>query len=147
MIKIFFLLLLFISNPIFAQTQPAFRFEPIYGVERTQVEYPKPSRYVTRTLFGARVLYGVRLLSAELEFSRSDDSRNYSSDNYKIHDTVERLMLGARSTFDLSTFLSWWLRSGVRASRQKSVIDDNGTSRTETPPTDFYKWISFHQKV
>ena len=131
-------ILIFITSSLaYSQSKSAFVFEPIYGVERTQVEYPKPSRYVTRSLFGARALYGVRLLSAELEYTRSDDTRTYTEDDYKVHDTVERLMLGTRSTFAISSFLGWWLRFGVRASKNKAEITDQGVESTENPPIEY----------
>ena len=50
-----------------AAGESKFIVEPLYGVETRLVRYPEPASYVTSAVYGARVLYGVTLLSGEAE--------------------------------------------------------------------------------
>lgn len=129
-------LLLCWTTLTWAQGSMSVRFEPLYGVEHTQNRYPEPARFTTRTFFGARVLAGVPLLSAELEATQANDRRDYPSDNQKVEDQVQRAMLGVRSTYALGSFLGFYLRAGARGTKQKTTITDttNDTKVVKEPP-------------
>lgn len=136
---ILFLCFLLSALPSFAQSSFTIKFEPLYGVEHTLNRYPEPARYSTRTFFGARILAGTTLLSAELEGTQSNDRRDYPSQNLKTEDQVQRAMLGLRTTIPATSWLGTFARAGVRASKEKTIITNTATDTQETkePPLQF----------
>lgn len=130
--KILFLLsFLLLASSVFAQSGASIRFEPLYGVEHTQNQYPEPARYSTRSFFGLRALAGYTLLSAELEATQSNDRRDYPSENLKVEDQIRRAMVGLRSTYALSHFLGFYLRAGAGGTEEKNTITNTNTSVVE----------------
>jgi hypothetical protein len=129
------LYLIFMVKASWAQNsqKSALRFEPIYGVEHVETRYPAPARMVTRAVLGGRVLYGVPSLSAELELSQSRGKRSYPSQNIAAEDQITRLMMGLRSSFALAQSLSWYLRGGLRASKEKTTLEENGVKTVKEP--------------
>lgn len=134
MIKFLFLILLLTSSWVNAQVKSSLRFEPIFGVEHAETRYPEPARMTTRATLGGRVLYGAPLLSSEFELSKAQGKREYPSQNITAKDDITRLMVGLRSTFSLTNFLGWYLRGGVRASKEVTEIEENGVKTTKEPP-------------
>jgi hypothetical protein len=113
------------------------KIEPMYGVERTQREYPQPARYVTKTYVGLRALWGVPLISAELEIANSTNTEDFPTDNLKVTYKDQRAMLGIRSYLINSKVVGWYGRLGARAKKQTREITEAGVSRTETDDPDF----------
>ncbi len=109
-------------------------FEPLYGVETTLVQYPEPARYITRSTYGARVLYGVSFLSGETEYTTAKSRNDYPSTNVKVEDTAERLSVGLRSTLPFNQYIGVYFRAGGRASRGESIITTAGVSETKENP-------------
>lgn len=133
------LCLFLISLSASAQGNFTIKFEPLYGVEHVLNRYPEPARYSTRTFFGARVLAGTTLLSAELEGTQSNSRRDYPSQNQKTEDQAQRAMAGLRTTIPATEWLGAFARAGVRASKEKTVITNTATDTRETkePPVQF----------
>lgn len=134
-IKLFIALIITI---LFFETASAadskFTFEPLYGVETALVRYPEPPRYVTRATYGARVLYGVTLLSAEAEFTQARSRKDYPDIDQKVEDTSDRLSIGARTTIPMSQYIGFYVRAGGRASRGETVVTTAGVSETHKNP-------------
>lgn len=132
-----YLIVLFglVSLPVFSQDF-SLRFEPLYGFEHTQNQYPPPARYSTKTFFGARVLAGLTILSLEVEGTQSNGRRDFPSQNEKAEDQAQRLMVGLRSTLPTSNWLGIFGRAGVRASKEKTIITNTATNEktTKEPP-------------
>lgn len=126
----FALLGLILSLPCFGNF--SIRFEPIYGVEHTLNRFPEPESYSTRTFFGARVLAGTTLLSAELEGTQGNARRDFPGQNLKTEDQVQRLMAGLRTTLPATSWLGTFARAGVRGSKEKFVITNTLTNTSET---------------
>lgn len=129
-------LVLLLSLPAFADQNFSIKFEPLYGVEHSANRYPEPARYSTKTFFGLRVLAGVTLLSLELEGNQSNGRRDYPSDNQKVEDQVQRVLVGLRSTVPTTDWLAIFARAGARGSKEKTIITDTSTGNKETkePP-------------
>ena len=108
--------------------------EPLLGVETAMVRYPEPSRYVTRTMFGARVLYGVTLFSGELEYTEAQSRKDYTSTDQKVYDKAQRASLGIRSTMALGSYLGFYLRAGGRATQGKTEVTTAGVTETKDNP-------------
>jgi hypothetical protein len=134
-IKQFFVLV--ISLFLFQVAEAAenkFQFEPLFGVETALVRYPEPSRYVTRTMYGARALYGITLLSGELEVTEAQSRKDYSSTDQKVFDKSQRASLGIRSTQALGKFFGIYVRLGGRASQGKTEVTTAGVTETIDNP-------------
>jgi hypothetical protein len=107
------------------------KIEPVYGVERTQRQYPEPPKYVTRTVLGMRALYGVPLISAELEVNQSTFTDSFPDSNEEVTYTNQRAMLGIRSYPIRSKVVGIFFRAGARAKQQTRDIKSGGSTTTE----------------
>ncbi len=128
----FILVLLSVTLSAFGQSdnKSKFTIEPIYGVETALVQYPEPPRYKTRATYGARALYGVTLLSGELEYTTSNSREDYPAQDKVVTDKVERANLGIRSTFPMGKYIGFYLRAGGSASRGKTTVKTAGVEET-----------------
>lgn len=114
-------LLFLLSLPSFA-SKSALTIEPLYGIERTQREYPAPAKYTTRTFLGLRGTYGTRLLAGELEVSQSVENEDFPAQGEEVKYTTQRAMLGIRSYPIASQYFGVFFRGGARAQMRKREI-------------------------
>ncbi len=98
------------------------------------MRFPEPARYLTRATYGARVLYGLTQLSAELEYTQAQSREDYPSKDQKVFDQSQRLAAGIRSTIGLGQFLGIYGRVGGRASQGKTEIETAGVKETKDNP-------------
>lgn len=133
------LLCVLISLPVIAESKLSIRFEPLYGFEHTQNQYPEPARYSTRTFFGARVLAGYTILSLEVEATQANGRRDFPSENQKAEDQAQRLMVGLRSTIPATKWLGVFARAGARGSKEKTTLTDTstGVKTIKEPPIQY----------
>jgi hypothetical protein len=91
--------------------------EPIIGYERVQKLVPQ--RHTRdRLTYGARARAGIPAISAELEYTRAEDTEDFSNQPLtRVKDQDDRLKLGIVSSYSLSTLLSFQARAGGQASR------------------------------
>lgn len=131
--QFFILSVLTLSTVSFAQTSKTkFTLEPIYGVETRMVRYPEPARYTTDVVYGARILYGVTLLSGEAEYTTTHTRNDYPSRDLKVEDKAERLSLGIRTTLPMNQYIGTYFRIGGRASRGESILTTTSTGQSES---------------
>lgn len=127
------LITLFTSSLVYAQdSQYKFSLEPLYGLETSYVRYPSPGKYVTRGTYGMRALYGLTILSGELEVTQARSNETYG--DVKVDDTTNTLGFGARSTYAVGSFLGFYLRAGLRASKGESILNEAGVKTTKENP-------------
>jgi hypothetical protein len=126
------ILLFFILTTSVLAEEASFKIEPIYGLERTQKHFPKPSRYVTRSVFGVRGTYGYKLLSGEMEVNKAQDTEEFTEQDLKITDSAQRALFGVRSTFEMASFFDWFLRGGIRLTENKRETIQNGSVSNQT---------------
>lgn len=129
--KKFILYLLFLPLPLLAQQ---LKIEPLYSLESTRREYPKPPNQVTKTFLGLSVLYGTPLFSWEFEIAQASYSDSFPATNSEVTSVTKRAMLGVRSYPITSQYWGWYLRAGVRAKQETLDIKENGVSRKEELP-------------
>lgn len=113
------------------------KLEPVYGVERTQREFPAPARYRTSTFLGARALYGVPAFSVEFELNQSTSKEDFPDDNLSVTYIDQKALLGFRSYPITSKYFGWFLRFGARAQQNKREIEENNVKRNEEDPLRF----------
>jgi hypothetical protein len=109
-------------------------FEPLYGIETALVRYPEPPRYVTRTMYGARILYGVTAFSGELEYTEAQSRKDYPGIDQKVLDKTQRASLGFRSAYALGSFLGIYARLGGRASQGRTEVTTAGITEEHDNP-------------
>jgi hypothetical protein len=124
---------LFLSLGAFA-ADAKFTLEPLYGMETVLVRYPDPPRYVTRATYGARVLYGVTLLSGELEYTEAFSNKSYPGSDQKVEDRSQRLSVGLRTTIPMSQYIGIYLRAGGRATQGESKVTIADVTETHKDP-------------
>jgi len=137
------LLLIAVSSIAFSGTAQAaagmisYSVEPIIGYERVQKLIPT-AHTRERLVYGARVVAGLPLVSAEGEFTRAMDTEVFSSPTQTIADTEDRARVGLRSTFKLNGFLNIFVRAGAQAGQARhDITDAGGTTTTTTDPIKY----------
>lgn len=129
--KVLLTVFLFLSSSLlFAEI----KIEPVYGFERTQRLFPKPTRYVTETFLGIRALYGKPIFSLEAEVTQSQSSEDFPDDNQKVKYSTQKAMLGFRTYPVQSKYFGAYFRFGARASKITMEITENGTTETDEQP-------------
>jgi len=113
------------------------QIEPVYGVERTQKEFPKPARYKTETFLGVRALYGVPAFSFEVELNQSKSIEKFPDSDLEVTYNGQKALVGFRSYPINGQYMAWYLRFGARGQQQSRDIVEAGESRTEKDPIQF----------
>ena len=131
------LILTFISLTFTYIHAAELKIEPVYGVERTQREFPAPARYKTETFLGARALYGTPGFSLELEVNQSNSKEDFPDDNLEVKYQSQKALLGFRTYPIRSKMLGVFFRFGARGTKRTREITENGVSRTEDDPISF----------
>lgn len=109
-----------------------YTIEPIVGYELQR--RTDPDRIERSLVYGARVIAGYRLLSAEAEYTRGNSDETYGSPETKIEETTEKVRAGLRSTYDLGSFLSATLRGGAEMGKRNTKRTTSGvTTETKSP--------------
>ena len=130
-INILFLLLLAPLNSFASGVS----IEPMYGTERSARVYPEPVTYKSKAFYGIRALYGIPLISAELEVSQSLSEDSFPVTGEKVKYNTQRAMLGVRTYPIASKYVGFFFRTGARAQKDVREITDSAgeTTTTEDP--------------
>lgn len=115
----------------------ALKLEPVYGIERSQRQYPEPPKYVTKTFLGMRAVYGVPLISAEFEVGQSITKDDFPEDDMSVTYTTQRAMLGIRSYPIKSKYIGIFFRAGGRAQKETRDITEAGVETKEEGAINF----------
>jgi hypothetical protein len=101
--------------------------EPIIGYER--VQQLLPTKHTSNQLiYGARVIAGLLLISAESEYTHGTSTETYTDMTQTY--TADRLKLGLRSGFGLGSLIRFSARGGVQASQTKTDQTVDGVTVT-----------------
>lgn len=128
--------LFYLFNPNIAQSA-ALRIAPVYGIERTQRQFPEPPKYVTKTFLGMRAVYGVPLISMEFEVGQSISKDDFPANDMSVTYTTQRAMLGIRSYPIRSKYIGVFFRAGGRAQKETRDITEAGVKTKEENPVNF----------
>jgi hypothetical protein len=100
----------------FSVTGLGYRLEPIIGYETVYRDAPQPHT-LTRTIYGARVVVGPTFLAAELEYTKGEDTENFSTAPEKIVNNDEKAKLGIRSSYHFNSYVFLTGRLGCQGTR------------------------------
>ncbi len=126
---IFIFVILFAAHPTWAQY---FKLEPIIGYERVQKIEPT-AHTKSRLIYGLRASYGPPIFSVEGEVTQGKDDESFPDRNLTIEEKVTNMMLGIRSSFNLASTLTWYLRGGGHARKSEYTRTENGVSSEREP--------------
>lgn len=119
------------SLPLLAKGKAALTVQPVVGLERVQKLSPV-QKTKTRTIVGARAMYGVPRLSLEAQVTRAEDSETLYDRNLTEKEESYNAMLGIRSSFNV-LFANWYLRAGGHARKSTYTTTQNGVTTTRDP--------------
>lgn len=110
------------------------KIEPVYSVETTQRQLPEPAKTVVNNYLGIRALYGVPLLSGELEVAQAFRTERFNATSEKVDYTTQRAMLGIRSYPIRSKYIGIYFRAGARARKEirETTAADGTTEKDES---------------
>lgn len=132
--KLLFALVFFSSPFVLAKGGLlSLEIEPIIGYEHIQKLVPY-RHTKERLVYGARVIAGIPLVSAEAELTRGTDTELFPDRGLSSKDTTDKLKLGLRSTFRLIGVVYGFGRAGGQAQKTRREDTIAGvTTVTEDP--------------
>jgi len=113
--------------------------QPIVGYSFEKKSNPERRERVF--IYGARVIAGYRIVSAEAEYTRGDSDAVYSNPDLRIKELSEKARLGIRSTYDLASILSVTARGGGEASRRTTERTEAGVTTNSKSPTTINPYL------
>jgi hypothetical protein len=125
------LILFLLPLTSFAKGKGNLLIQPIIGVESVK-KWTPTVRTVTRTVVGARAVYGPPLISAEAEITRAQDDEYLFDQDMKVEEESYAAKLGVRTSIGLP-MLRFYLRAGGQARQRKITETQNGV-KTEREP-------------
>ncbi len=138
--NIIYSVLLVFALPLVAYAQRPFSdkgiiytVSPLFGYETVYRSTPTPHT-TAKVMYGIRLTAGYEKISAELEFTRSNDTENYINAPQKISYLDEKLKLGVRSSYGISSLFSISVRLGGQA--KQSTVESTSNNVTTTTKND-----------
>lgn len=108
------------------------RIQPIVGYERVQKITPV-ARTTNRLYYGFRALYGITLISGELQVTQAREDEVLNNGTLTINETATTGMLGIFSQFSHKSILSTFLRAGGHARKSEIKSTENGLTTLNKP--------------
>ncbi len=105
---------------------------PIVGYERVQKLMPTPHTR-DRLVYGFRVMFGIPLLSLELEATKADDKEVFVAEDMTVLEESYAGKLGIRSSISMASIFSWYLRAGGHARKKTETITKAGVETVNEP--------------
>lgn len=115
-----------------------YSIEPIIGYELQRKDNPERSKLVL--IYGARVIAGYKILSAEGEYTQGKSDEMFSTGT-RVEEKSEKIRLGLRSTFEIGSMLDWFLRGGAEAQKLNRTTTISGIATQSETPSKVYPYI------
>jgi hypothetical protein len=126
------LLILVLCPPAYAE-KIGFTVEPIVGYERVQ-KFTPTAHTVDRLFYGARGSIGLALIAGEGEYTRGQDTENFTNPTLTIKESAEKFKVGARSSLGMTRLLSLIVRGGVQGVKSTVERTEAGVTTTAADP-------------
>lgn len=117
-------------------SEVTYRLEPIAGLETVYRNTPTPHTS-TRSIYGARLVAGATWLSAEAEYTKGQDTENYSNTPESIINKDDKYKLGIRSTKNIGSIFFATLRLGGQATEHTSETTALGVKTIQKDPITY----------
>lgn len=111
----------------------SYKVEPIFGYEQSYRS--TPTAHTTNVaVYGIRFVLGTDRLAFEGEYTKSEDTENYSLAPQKITNKNDEFKFGARSTFNYGNLFFFVARAGLQATNNIQETTSNSlTTSTQKP--------------
>ncbi len=116
-----------------------YSIEPIIGYELQRKTNPDRSKLVLT--YGARVIAGYKILSAEGEYTQGKSDEVFTSPAAEIEEKTEKFRAGLRSTYSLGSFLDAHLRAGAEAQKKHTKTTSGGATTESDDPYHVYPYV------
>lgn len=117
----------------------SYSIEPIIGYDFQRKDNPTRSKMVFT--YGARVIAGYKILSAEGEYTTGKSDELFSDTGTRIEEKVEKIRVGLRSTYEMGSFLDWYLRGGAEAQKKHTTLTLASVVTESDSPSKIYPYI------
>lgn len=117
----------------------SYSVEPIVGYELQKKDNPFRTR--SELVYGARVVAGYKILSAEGEYTIGNSDEIIAGTNERIEEKTEKIRLGLRSSYSLGSMLDWTLRGGAEAQKIHTKSTISGVVTESDSPSKVYPYI------
>jgi hypothetical protein len=117
----------------------SYSIEPIVGYELQKKESPARTKAVFT--YGARVIAGYKILSAEGEYTQGNSDEFFADTGTRIEEKTEKARLGLRSTYSLGTIFDWHLRGGAEGQRRHTRRTIGGVTTENDSPAQVFPYI------
>ena len=134
-----------LAQASFDVSKISYTVEPFVGYELNRLA--NPTRATLLFVYGARIIAGYRMISAEGEYTHGSGNEFLPASNETIQDTSNRYRLGLRSTYDFEKFLSVTARLGGEVLMLKTATTLNGATTTSTDPTQIHPYAGLGVEV
>jgi hypothetical protein len=117
----------------------SYSIEPIVGYEFQKKDNPARTKAVFT--YGARVIAGYKILSAEGEYTQGKSDEFFGDTGTRIEEKTEKARLGLRSTYSLGSFLDWFLRGGAEGQRRNTRRTVGGVATENDSPAKVFPYV------
>jgi hypothetical protein len=117
----------------------SYSIEPIVGYELQKKESPTRTKAVFT--YGARVIAGYKILSAEGEYTQGNSDEYFGDTGTRIEEKTEKARLGLRSTYSLGDFFDWHLRGGAEGQRRHTRRTIGGVATENDSPAQVFPYV------
>lgn len=116
-----------------------YSIEPIVGYELQKKE--NPTRTKAELTYGARIVAGYKILSAEAEYTQGKSSEDFLTPVEHIEEKTEKIRVGLRSTYSIGSMLDWSLRGGAEAQKIHASRTLSGVTTESDSPSKVYPYV------
>jgi hypothetical protein len=113
--------------------------QPIIGYELQRKDNPDRTKLVLT--YGARVIAGYKILSAEAEYTQGKSDENFIDTSTRIEEKSENIRVGLRSTYSVGSLIDWYLRGGAEAQKRNTKRTVSGTTNEYNTPTKVHPYV------
>lgn len=117
------------------------KFEPIVGYDRDYRTDPEPRTRIALT-YGGRAIAGYKQLSGEFEYTRTDDTEQFSNLGNSTRTETNKVKLGIRSdVIPLGTFGDIYVRGGGQGSKTRTTKTQSGVTSVQYSDIQIHPYL------
>lgn len=128
------------GNAFSAEIRNRLNITPIIGLERVQKFVPSP-HMKTRAIYGVQATYKLPIATLETEYTHAQDTSTDAATSTSYKDVEDKIRVGLRGNFNLSTFLSTYLRGGAQGRKNEQTKTVSNTTTTKSTSSKVQPYV------